>query len=370
MAHALSFDAFQARKHMLALDGLRALAILGVLLHHTRGKPFSMFHGFRGVWVFFVLSGFLITTLALREEARAGRLDLRAFFIRRAFRILPLYYVALVAYMVWVLVLGMDPEAGRFSSHMLNFWLYTPEIPIFENRFQIPFGQAWSLGIEEKFYLVWPLLAFWLLARSQHRVVVTLALIASGCVLTARGGWLAQMWGSYTDILLGCLLALLLHQRAFYERLSTLGRTHFAWATVCLLAAATLYGGSGTQLGERLYSLVAAAAIVALVTGTKGPASIASHPWLVRVGVWSYAIYLTHPIVFDLVNPLFPEGRIWNAMTLPAMLLINLPLCWLLHISLEKPLIGVGRRLATRRPVHAVSRRIDATESRPIDDLR
>jgi peptidoglycan/LPS O-acetylase OafA/YrhL len=117
---ALSFEAFQARKHMLALDGLRALAILGVLLHHTRGKPFALLHGFRGVWVFFVLSGFLITTLALREASRTGRVDLRAFFIRRAFRIFPLYYLVLIAYMVWVFVLGMEPEAERFRAHMVR----------------------------------------------------------------------------------------------------------------------------------------------------------------------------------------------------------------------------------------------------------
>jgi peptidoglycan/LPS O-acetylase OafA/YrhL len=358
MAHALSFEAFQARKHMLALDGLRAFAILGVLLHHTRGKPFAMLHGYRGVWVFFVLSGFLITTLALREEARSGRVDLRAFFIRRVFRILPLYYLALVAYMVWVFALGMGGDASRFSGSLLNYLFYTPEIPIFQHRFDIPFGQAWSLGIEEKFYLVWPLLAFWLLARSRHRVAVTLTLIAAGLVLTARGGWLAQMWGSYTDILIGCLLAQLLHQRAYYERLSILGRTYFAWATVALLGVATLHSGLGGQLGERLYSLLAAAAIIALVTSAKGPASIASHPWLVRIGVWSYAIYLVHPIVFDVVNPLFPDGRLGNAATLPAMLLIVLPLCWLLHVTLEKPLIGVGRRLAARSTASPQATRI------------
>jgi peptidoglycan/LPS O-acetylase OafA/YrhL len=348
MAQALGFDAFQARKHILALDGLRAFAILGVLLHHTRDKPFALFHGYRGVWVFFVLSGFLITTLALREEARAGQLDLRAFFIRRVFRIFPLYYLALVAYMLWVFVPGTDPGAERFGDHMANFWLYTPEIPIFFHRFDIPFGQAWSLGIEEKFYLVWPLLAFWLLARSRHRIAVTLALIAVGCLLTARGGWLAQMWGSYTDILLGCLLAQLLHERRYYDRLAVLGKTHYAWLTVAVLAAATLNSGFGTQLGERVYSLVAAATIIALVTNTKGPVAIASLPWLVRVGVWSYAIYLVHPIAFDIVNPLLPDGRLWDVTTLPAMLLLTLPVCWLLHVTIEKPLIAVGRRLARR----------------------
>jgi len=71
----LTYEAFRLRNRMLPLDGVRACAVLGVLLHHTRNDPFGRLHGFRGVPVFFVLSGFLITTLALREEAETGQLQ-------------------------------------------------------------------------------------------------------------------------------------------------------------------------------------------------------------------------------------------------------------------------------------------------------
>lgn len=351
MASELSFQDFQQRKHILALDGLRALAIFGVLLHHTRGQPFSMFHGFRGVWVFFVLSGFLITTLALREESRAGRLDIRAFMIRRVFRILPLYYLMLFAYLIWVFVLHQEPlaEEQRFDDHLLNYFFYLPEIPIFLHKFEIPFGQSWSLGIEEKFYLIWPFLAFGLLANSRWRLPVTVGLIATMSYLTATGGWLAQMWGSYTDILIGCFVAQLMHQRASYEKLAVLGRTGIAWVVFLSLGLATLWDGTGTQLGQRLFSVVAALALIALVTNRRGPATLMGMPWLVRVGVWSYAIYLTHTIVFQIVEALMPAGRLGDYMTLVATLSITLPLCWLLHIYVEKPLIGVGRRLAARK---------------------
>lgn len=367
MARELTFEAFQQRRHMLALDGLRALAIIGVLLHHTRLKPFGLLHGFRGVWVFFVLSGFLITTLALREEARAGRLDIRAFMIRRVFRILPLYYLALAAYLVWVFVLRMDPDsASRFAYYLPNFLFYAPEFPIFRHHFEVPFGQTWSLGIEEKFYLVWPFLAFGLLAHSRFRLWMTLALIAVMATLTAYGGWLAQMWGSYTDILIGCLVAQLLHRRATYEQLAVLGRTGIAWAVCVALAVATTIQGPGTQLGERLFSLIAAMVLIALVTNQRGPARLMSMSWLVRIGVWSYAIYLTHTMVFDIVNPLLPPGRVGDRLTLVAMLAIDLPICWLLHISFEKPLIRLGKRLAARLSAPAPSSDGDsATESVP-----
>lgn len=353
MARELSFDAYQQRRHMPALDGLRAIAILGVLLHHTRHQPFHALHGYRGVWVFFVLSGFLITTLALREETRAGRLDIRAFMVRRAFRILPLYYLALGAYLVWVLALGMEPHAARFQSHLLNYLFYTPELPIFEYRFQIPFGQTWSLGIEEKFYLLWPVLAFGLLARSRHRLPVTLGLLAVTGLFTASEGWLGQMWASYMDILIGCVVAQLMHRRATYERLAVLGRTPVAWAVVIAFGLSALASGTGLRLPDRLFSVLAAVALIALVTNRRGPATLMSSPVLVRLGVWSYAIYLTHTIVFEIVNPWMPAGRVGDCLTLLAMLAIDVPLCWLLHIWIEKPLIRLGRRLAARQPLPA-----------------
>ncbi len=120
--------------------------------------------GAKGVVVFFVLSGFLITTLALREEERTGRLSLGAFFLRRAFRLLPLYY----------LVLGVTsappPSSGQGtaehavpSPRRCRYAWYLQEAPFFpllvfaEGR--LPFFHAWLLGVEEKFYLLWPLSA-------------------------------------------------------------------------------------------------------------------------------------------------------------------------------------------------------------------
>jgi len=244
---------------MPALDGVRACAILGVLLHHTRHDPLGRLHGFRGVWLFFVLSGFLITTLALREEDKTGALNVRAFAIRRVFRIMPLFYLALLAYVIWVCLFGMEQNQVLLQQHLLSYLLYCPEFPIFHHQFRMPFAQAWSLGIEEKFYLLWPLLAFVCLARSKHRIGVTLILLACTAYLTATTG-LAQMWGSYTDILIGCLLALVMNERKAYEQLRILGRPELTWAVLALLVAVALNRLTGTQLGERLFSLVGAAA--------------------------------------------------------------------------------------------------------------
>jgi peptidoglycan/LPS O-acetylase OafA/YrhL len=363
---SLTFESYQARRHILALDGLRALAILGVLLHHTRDRPFYFVHGYRGVWLFFVISGYLITTLALREEARTGALDLKAFALRRAFRILPLYYLTLLVYCLWVFVWQMEPAllTDRFGAHLWNFFFYTPEFPIFAYDFAVPFGQTWSLGIEEKFYLVWPFLAFWLLARSRYRFSVTVLLWAMGLVLTYSGGWLAQMWGSYTDILTGCLLAQLLHRRDSYQRIAMLGKPAYAWGCMGLLALAALWNGWAGQMGERIFAMAAALAIAAVVTNTQGPAVYAGHPWLRAIGRWSYAIYLTHALVVHLINPYFPNTKLGNCLSLLGTLSVVLPLCWLLHIAFEQPLINLGRRLATSRtPIRDTAAEEEAVSS-------
>jgi peptidoglycan/LPS O-acetylase OafA/YrhL len=176
-------------------------------------------------------------------------------------------------------------------------------------------------------------------------------LIAVALALTADGGWLAQMWGSYTDILIGCLVAQLLHRRETYERLAVLGRPTVAWAVFIGFGLSTLIHSAGAhvpvQVSERLFSVVAAAALIALVTNQRGPATLMSAPWLVRIGVWSYAIYLTHGFIFDAVDPLLPAGRIGDCLTLVVSLAIDLPLVWLLHIWVEKPLIDFGKRLAS-----------------------
>jgi peptidoglycan/LPS O-acetylase OafA/YrhL len=310
--------------------------------------PFGRLHGFRGVNLFFVLSGFLITTLALREESKRGDFSLRAFMIRRVFRIMPLFYMALVMFLIWASVLGMQPNGNLLQHYLPAFLFYCPEFPILSSGFSIPFGQSWSLGIEEKFYLLWPILAFVWLARDQHRVMLGVVLFGATFALTMRPGPFAQMWGSYADILMGCLLALTMHNRRAYDYLRVLGRNEASLAVLALLGAALISQLTRTQPGERLFSLACALTIVAVLTNQGVIARFFAHPWLARIGIWSYAIYLTHPIVFDVWDRVLPPGRNWDFLTLPLTLAVDLPICWLIHIYIEQPLINFGRSLAER----------------------
>src|SRR4051812_40209430 len=146
-----------------ALDGIRGLAILGVLLLHTNNwgaVPALVPGGHLGVTVFFVLSGFLITSLLLGEHRRYGRIDMRAFYLRRAARLLPGLLVFLPFHLLvwsqqqdgWQLVLTVLPAVLYLTSIVHAVWMSMG-----------PISWTWSLSVEEHFYAGWPPLLRWLL---------------------------------------------------------------------------------------------------------------------------------------------------------------------------------------------------------------
>jgi peptidoglycan/LPS O-acetylase OafA/YrhL len=148
-------------RHLPALDGLRGLAVLGVLVFHgghLRG-------GYLGVDAFFVLSGFLITSLLLVEADRTGRIGLRAFWARRFKRLLPALVVFVLGMAVYAAVLASASELGRIRSDALATLGYVANWnAIFRQHgywelfsSPSPLEHTWSLAIEEQFYLVWPL---------------------------------------------------------------------------------------------------------------------------------------------------------------------------------------------------------------------
>ena len=196
-----------------ALDGVRALSIIAVFTWHLPGRPLADLNGFRGVTVFFVVSGLLITTLAIREESRDGAVSLRSFYTRRCFRIFPIYYLVLAGYVVVTRSVGDPGEVERFSEALPYYLFYLQELPPLIGIENAPFEQSWSLGFEEKFYLVWPVLGF-VLARRRNAlrafIVVSIALVLAAISLSDPTSMLAGLTFSYVPILIGCGLAVAL----------------------------------------------------------------------------------------------------------------------------------------------------------------
>ena len=160
---------------MPGLDGMRALAVMAVMVYHADNAWLP--GGFIGVEVFFVISGYLITLLLIGEHERTGAISLRAFWARRARRLLPALYLLLSLLVIYTAIFRSD-VLGQLRGDVIAALTYV------SNWYQIWVGQSytssgdfaplrhvWSLAVEEQFYLVWPLIMGWLLSRrSRDRV--------------------------------------------------------------------------------------------------------------------------------------------------------------------------------------------------------
>lgn len=148
-----------------SLDGLRCLSILAVIWFHA-GEGYwqlpLLARGYLGVSLFFVISGFLITTLLLRERDRTNDISLSKFYMRRSLRIFPLFYATLLLYLLAVVALEKDPLAkAGFFANLPYYASYTSNwfvLPFVEQGTRTIFLLAWSLAAEEQFYLLWPAL--------------------------------------------------------------------------------------------------------------------------------------------------------------------------------------------------------------------
>jgi peptidoglycan/LPS O-acetylase OafA/YrhL len=367
----VTYEQWRAARFFPALEGLRAVAALLVVFHHARSRwLWGWLEGWNGVTLFFVLSGFLITTLALREEEALGALRWRAFVVRRAFRIVPVYLAALGLYVVAMAAAGVGAAHQGPFVHAVPWYLSPfPEVPFFSQT-HIVFSLAWSLGIEEKFYLLWPLLAFVLLrgrARGRLGIALVLALLLQ---LPIAGSASGRIVAPYSAILIGCVLAFLLHDRRAFTALSRLGSG--AWF---LAAAATLVVVHGlthvlhpTASGFRVaspfyylpYSLTAALVVAALVMRPPGSGWLESAP-MRFVGRVSYPLYLTHPLALAFAaSAIAPGGLAPELAYVVTGLLLAIGLAYGLHQLVERPLILIGRRQADR-----VAARWPMTKLRP-----
>jgi peptidoglycan/LPS O-acetylase OafA/YrhL len=306
--------------HRPALDGLRALAALLVVCFHA-DVPF-LDHGYAGVDVFFVLSGFLITSLLVRELAATHRLDVVGFYARRARRLLPASLLVLVVtaalYDLLATPLAVAEVRGGFVAAALyvSNWYFLDQSQDYfaQGEAPSPVLHYWSLSVEEQFYLAWPLLLLGLCLAVRFRpgrlLPVVAGLAAAGAVYS---GWLASSepmesyFGTLArayQLLVGAAVALVVLRR---EDRGTAPPGPSRWqgwvapaGLVLLLVAVSPLQGDATPFTRGLTSCLATAAIVVGLelrpSGALGTAL--SRPVPRRLGLYSYGIYLWHwPVV-------------------------------------------------------------------------
>ncbi len=296
-----TFEEFQESKHFALLDGIRAMAILAVLWHHSAGQSFFQWalleRGYLGVDLFFVLSGFLITHLLIKEKRIKGKISLSKFYVRRTLRIFPLYYGYLLALMAWAIV-TQNQKLEMMLSSMPYYLLYVSNwMP--EDQYQF-FHRAWSLAVEEQFYLLWPLLVVGIgFFRPALMIIVALG-VSMLCAMGFLGEYafkLNQMLVPYRTILLGCLVAIGLNTKKIYEIFAQLTVSPLAAPLTLAASVGFIAAQSGPIVGVAqmaVQMLMAAFLMTCVINEENYLKSILSLAWVRMIGVVSYGIYILH----------------------------------------------------------------------------
>lgn len=351
-----------------AITGLRGIAVMLVLAVHTMPGYFP--GGFIGVDVFFVISGFLITTTALRDLEHR-RFTLANFFKRRAVRILPPLLLTLVVSTVIAIIIGMDAttlKRGVISS--LLFATNWARI-VYDHPLGL-FGHLWSIAIEEQFYLAYPivlvLLARWRrLERLRSLLLLTLGVMWLGKLHHWMNGF--DYWTVYhathlrpTGLVFGCLAAIFSRDGKIDLPTGNILPVFF----LCLLAAVTVMAKSEWVLTNLLIidlvCLTTALVMIQLTTGRKTkPLPIFENPVLRAVGQISYSLYLSHLPVWYLYFhiktglfgiPLLDYQLFWAILlVIPLMLAVA---AVFYRIS-EKPFLDMRSRLRQTPAISAAA---------------
>jgi peptidoglycan/LPS O-acetylase OafA/YrhL len=344
-AHAtseLSFADYQESPYRPGFDGLRGIGFLMVVTAHIPAVAlFSYLQGWTAVWLFFVISGYLVAMLLIREERRRGKIAYGAFLIRRFLRIAPSYYAAIAIY--GVAVYALPPLADEYEAFMVRLPYYLALMPEYAHTsvFTI-FVHSWTVGIEFKFYLFFPLV-FLVMRDATWRFAVTALATA---LLIANGSFTAN---SYCALLFGVMLAQLLEWQRAYAIIAMLTRVPVAVPLGLVVALFAML-----RYTEQLTAVAAVAtylaAYVVLQRGLQRGAllRLLEYPPLVYLGQRSYGAYLLHVLAIHIGYMAFGSTTtLAGLLTAAFTLAVTIPAAEVLYRLVERPGMDFAKRLAS-----------------------
>ena len=339
-------------QYIPAIDGLRALAVIAVMFYHL---GFSWIPGgFLGVDLFFVISGYVITRLLLDSIAQSGGLDLRGFYLARARRLLPALLFTVITTTIAIGIWAPD-TIKRFITDMpfaltgtMNWWLVAREQDYFESIGRPPLLQhTWSLAVEAQFYLVWPLILYFILKKlGKNRIPFAALMIAAASGVTLLIVSLSLDASNSSDVshiyfgtdthsiglFLGAALAVSWIPQNFTTTLTKQAQNFIdgvgVFGFIGILATFLFIDESDPTLYKIAFPLAAifgAAIIMSVVHPASRFAPLLENPVLLWIGERSYAIYLWHWIIFQVTRPTVDlAGQTWALYSLRILIVFAL----------------------------------------------
>ena len=339
-------------QYIPAIDGLRALAVIAVMFYHLGFKWIP--GGFLGVDLFFVISGYVITRLLLDSIAQSGGLDLRGFYIARARRLLPALLFMLVSTIIAIGIWAPDTIKRLLTdtpfslTGTMNWWLVAHHQDYFESIGRPPLLQhTWSLAVEAQFYLIWPLILYFILKKFGKNIIPAASLFiaaASGVALllvsfsldASNSSKVSHVYfGTDTHsigLFLGAALAVswipqnfkLTVTKEAQNFIDGVGVFGFIGILSCFLfideTQPTLY-----KIAFPLAGLFGAAIIMSVVHPASRFAPVLQNPVFLWIGERSYSIYLWHWVIFQVTRPSVDlAGRQWALYALRILIVFAL----------------------------------------------
>jgi peptidoglycan/LPS O-acetylase OafA/YrhL len=342
---------FISRRYFPLLDGLRCLSIVAVVAFHAG----ILSRGYEGVSLFFVISGFLITTILLREQSITGGISLKRFYLRRTFRIFPLYYAILALYVVLVIVVEKQSAVSyQFRGNIPYFLTYTSNWFVSLDSDRIVFFFAWSLATEEQFYLFWP----WVIkagagAGSAVATMLGLLMLHYGVEFAAANGALAPS-SLFTRVLmsvspaicLGAIAAILVHRRTTFRLIQRC--IGWRWSASAALAAMLLALAFDATPAWIVYLAMTWLVLSCALRPDHQPlGQVLTNPFVKHVGIVSYGIYLMHMLCINIARGLLHTHD--GPLVFVLALAVSIAAATLSYRFFESPFLRWKDRLA-RRP--------------------
>ncbi|RZK56850.1 MAG: acyltransferase [Pedobacter sp.] len=324
---------FLDKKYLPSLDGWRAIAILQVILAHARytvnensiyaGFADIIIYGELGVKIFFVLSGFLITTLLIKELIRTKRINIWQFFIKRALRIFPVLYLYLIVTAIVGLIFNLNLTIENFTGA----FLYLNNYNYFSKIWLV--GHTWTLAVEEQFYLIWP---FIFLLFKKNIIVICFIFTLFAPIIYLFWRFYPQdlyldvssFFGNADAIFTGSLFAIMSFKGFVIEK-------HKIWASKILSIIAfallfviyysfrnNLFGNIINNISSTICNFtIGFLMLQTLINSSSKLYSLLNNSWIIRLGIISYSLYIWQQLFIvpngfyvDLPRAIFP----WNIL--------------------------------------------------------